>query len=803
MTMISLFSKLFGKKAPYRKTVQLPKTAQDSIPFIEAYDNGLFLVDEDKYTLIFAFENIDYSLIRDSEQVEVYQKYIRLLNSLPTDIEYQEFIMNTEIDISMLEKALIPPVLNDNIDKVLYQDYCKVMKSYIDETNDGSARKIMLAALSYKPFNKIDNVNILFTHYHSLRDFFVACKSDTHQLQPMEVFSLLHKFYHQFSETEFLLPKNFLSRGHRIKDYIAPSMFNFKPREIEIGMAYTRILFVKKYDRELDDGFIKDLLDNKEKICVSKHVIRMDKGKAAENIRKRVNEVQGRIQGRMEKNHKKGGDFVPFTYREKLQELEELQSSLSDSNCELFKIAVFVAVSAETKEDLEELTKYVRKKANDHQVVLDVLVGEQEKGLTTVLPFGNNQFRTKDSSKFYHLLSDAAGVLIPFSTVDHFSQKGICYGTSINSLTKSIITLDRTQEMNSNGFTLGTSGSGKSMFTKAEIIDVLMKNPEDEIIVIDPENEYLPLVREYDGEILKLSPDSPTHFNVFDTDLSYAEEGTNAIAIKSQFIMTIVETAKGFELTSGEKSIIDRCVKQLYRQFTASDGDKDMLPTLVDFYDLLLKQEEQEAHDIATCIELYAKGSFNVFAHHTNVNIAKRFLVIDIFEMGEQLRAVGLQVILEYLWQRVIENKAKGKRTWIWIDEFSYFFTDGEGKGTTRSGDFFAKVYKRIRKHGGTVTGITQNITEVLESKQAQRMLGNAEFVVLLQQKKEDLVAVTKLFDLSDSQAAYLKTGELGSGLIICGQKIIPFHKPIPQDSMMYKISTTKMSDQLEGDWNG
>ena len=358
--------------------------------------------------------------------------------------------------------------------------------------------------------------------------------------------------------------------------------------------------------------------------------------------------------------------------------------------------------------------------------------------------------------------------------------------------------------MNSNGFTLGTSGSGKSMFTKAEIIDVLMKYPNDEIIVIDPENEYLPLVREYDGEILKLSPDSPTHFNVFDVDLSYSEEGANAVAVKSQFIMTIVETAKGLALTSNEKSIIDRCVKQLYRQFMASGGEKEMLPTLVDFYNLLLNQKEQEAHDIATCIELYAKGSFNVFAHQTNVNINKRFLVIDIFEMGEQLRAVGLQVILEYLWQRVIENKSKGKRTWIWIDEFSYFFTDGEGKETTRSGDFFAKVYKRIRKHGGTVTGITQNITEVLESRQAQRMLGNAEFVVLLQQKKEDLVAVTKLFDLSDSQVSHLKTGELGSGLIICGQKIIPFHKPIPQDSLMYRISTTKMSekmpDRTEGD---
>ncbi len=207
--MTSVFSKLFGKKkAPFRKVTELPKTAQDSIPFIEAYDNGLLLVDEEKYTLIFAFENIDYALIRDSEQADVYDKYVKLLNSLPADVEYQEFIMNTEIDVSMLEKALIPPSYNPNIDRVLYQDYCKVMKSYIDETNDGSARKIMIGAISYRPVNKIDNFErIIFAYYYSLREYFLNCKSDANQLQPMKVFALLHKFYHQFDEAEFLLPK--------------------------------------------------------------------------------------------------------------------------------------------------------------------------------------------------------------------------------------------------------------------------------------------------------------------------------------------------------------------------------------------------------------------------------------------------------------------------------------------------------------------------------------------------------------------------------------------------------------------
>ena len=779
------------KKSPYKKTTELPKTAQDTIPFIEAYDNGLFLVDENKYTIIFAFEDIDYILIRDSDQDDVYQKYIKLLNSLPTHVQYQEFIMNTEIDVEVLRKAIVPDEAKNRFGRELYRDYCHIMDSYVAKANQGASKKIRLIAMSFSPKSKFEDATLLLRYYRDIQTYFQAMKSDTKQLQPMEVFSILHKFYHQFDHVDFLLPKNFLSRGRRIKDYIAPSMFSFKPKEIQIGKSFTRVMFVKRYDRTLNDTFISSLLDNSEKITVSKHIVRMDKGEAAALVKKRIFDLQGRIQKRKEKNYKEGTDFIPFTYKESLAELEDLQNRLSDSNCELFKIGVFVAISADSKENLELLTQFICDKAMEHQVQLDILTLQQANALTTIMPVANNQFTSSESSICTYLLSDAAGILLPFSAVNHFAENGTCYGISSNSSSTSLIVLDRTNEMNSNGFTLGTSGSGKSMFTKAELVDVIFKHPDDEIIVIDPENEYAPLCEAFGGELLKISPNSPTHFNVFDTDLSYSDEGANAIAMKSQFVMSICETAKGMGLTSNEKSIIDRCVKKLYKEFVASNGDKSYLPTLTDFYEILLRQNEQEAHDIATSIELYAKGSFDVFAHKTNVNISKPFLVIDIFEMGEQLRSVGMQVILEYLWQRVIENKAKGKRTWIWIDEFSYFFTDGEGKETTRSGDFFAKVYKRIRKHGGTVTGITQNITEVLESKQAQKMLGNAEFVVLLQQKKDDWNAVTKLFDLSESQAGYLKTGEKGSGLIICGQRIIPFKKPIPKDSLLYQISQT------------
>lgn len=650
----------------------------------------------------------------------------------------------------------------------------------------------MLVALSYQPQTKIDNVNVLFKYYREMQSYFSRLKVDTHQLMPEEVFKVLYEYYHPFDNTEFLLPTNYFSRGNRLKDYIAPSMFAFKGKEVEVGGSLTRIMYVHRYDRELDDRFISDLLDNNFKIAVSKHVIRVDKGDALEKVRQEIFNVQGQIQTRMEKNHQKGGNFMPFRLTDKLKELEELQQRLAGSNVELFEVAIFISLSAETKEELEELTKHIRTKATQHQITINYLSRQQEKGMNSVLPFGVNHLGKAIST---YLLTDAAGVLIPFSYRTYFNEKGIFYG--INSVTNSAIVLDRTNEMNSNGFVLGPSGSGKSMFIKLELTDVIYKYPNDEVIIIDPDEEYGALIMKenFDGETLKLSPNSATKYNIFDIDLTYSEEGKDAVAIKAEFILTVIETMKGSALTSEEKSILDRCIHMAYYDFQASGGkDSSKIPTLTTLYDLLKQQPEPEARQLALIMELYVTGSLKNFAEKTNININKKILVVDIFDMGDQLRAVGLQIVLEFVWQRVIANKKRGVRTWLICDEFSIMFNDGSN-GASRSGKFFVKVFSRIRKHGGVATGITQNIIDVLNSPDARSMLANAEFKILLQQKTDNLAEISKLFELSPSQEAFLKTGDVGTGLIICGKKIIPFDKRIDNKGKIYEMISTKFSE--------
>ena len=362
-----IFKKKKKNNSLFSDGMKIPKTAQDTIPFWEVYENGIFLVGEEKYTLIFSFENLDYKLLRDNEQLDIYEGYQKLLNALPTDVHYQEFIMNSEINATQLRKAMIPE--KRSIDNELYDNYYNdILEGKIAQSAQACAQKVMLIALSYTPTTKVDNVNVLFKYFRELQTYFANLGVDTHQLMPEEVFKIVHEYYHPFDSSEFMLPANFFSRGNRLKDYIAPSMFAFKAKETEVGPSLTRIMYVHSYDRELKDDFITDLIDNNHKITVSKHVTRVDKGAALEKVRQEIFAVQAQIQKRMEDNHKKGGNFIPFRLKDKLSELEELQDRLAGSTIELFEVSIFISLSAENKEDLEELTKFIKGKANKHQV---------------------------------------------------------------------------------------------------------------------------------------------------------------------------------------------------------------------------------------------------------------------------------------------------------------------------------------------------------------------------------------------------------------------------------------------------
>ncbi len=774
---------------------KIKNTSQQTIPFDEIYENGVIRTGN-TFSIAFRMTNIDYKLMKESDKEAFYNNYQKFLNALPAEIRYQELIDNGRFDKNLLKQALMPSKAlkkNSCIKDELIDDYIDIQSRKLSEA-DENCEKVIYGAISYTIKHKLDNPSQIFKYEKEIATRLLQLGISITRLNAVEYIKLIHSIYNPTED--FMLPDNLYQADVNLKDYIAPVHFDFKSKynrtgkHVQMGDTFARVLFAKRFSTSCDDEFLYDLMDNNYSVKISKHIQRIDKSEAMDILKKEINHLEGTIEKRRETNSKFGGQFIPYSLRNREKELLNLQEVLGEEDCELFECCFLIYLTAESEAKLDELSSYIRSKGRNHQVVIDNLVGQQERGLNSILPIAINELANEEINVCKTFITNAMANFIPFSFVAYFDVNGLDYG--VNTQTGNRILLDRTQEMNANGYILGTSGSGKSMMVKDEILSAIAKNPNDEFIIIDPENEYLPLLDYIDGERIILSPSSQTHINIFDTNLEYTTEDGNALATKTDFIMSFIASAKGMDLSRDETSIIDRVVKLAYRDFQNHNGDKEYLPTLPVFYKLLKEQPEQTAADIALNIEIYTKGTFDMFAHHTNVEVSKKLLIFDLFNMGEHLRPVGLHVLLEMIWQRVVENRRKGIRTWLWCDEFSVMFT---GKDTS-AGLFFKKVYQRIRKYGGVATAVTQNISEVLESKEATTMIQNAEFLVLAQQKGQDLKKLVDLFELSESQMAYLKTGNVGTGLIICGKKIIPFKNLVPKDTLTYKLFSTKFNEE-------
>lgn len=777
------------------KSKKIKKTSQQTMPFDEIYENGIIRTGN-TYSIAFRMENIDYKMMKEDDKDRFYDNYQKFLNSMPSEINYQEIIDNGKFDKKLLAQALIPgKAIKNNIciKSELIDDYINIQTRKLEESEE-NCEKVIYGAISYTTKHKLDTPAQIFKYEKEIATRLLQLGISIARLTAVEYMKLIHNIYNPTED--FLLPDNLYQSDVNLKDYIAPVHFDFKSKYnrtgkyIQMGDTFARVMFAKRFSTSCDDEFLYDLMDNNYSVKISKHIQRIDKSEAMDILKKEINRLEGTIEKRREQNNKFGGQFIPYSLQSREKELLNLQEILGEADCELFECCFLIYLTADSETKLDELSSYIRSKGRNHQVIIDNLVGQQERGLNSILPLAINELANEEINVCKTFITGAIANFIPFSFVAYFDVNGIDYGA--NTQTGNRIFLDRTQEMNANGYILGTSGAGKSMTLKDEILSAMIKNPNDEFIVIDPDNEYLTLLDYIYGERIILSPSSKTYLNIFDTDLEYSTDDGNAIAMKTDFIMSFCASVKGMNLSVDEMSIIDRVVKLVYRDFQEHNGDKQYIPTLPVFYKILKEQPEQTAADLALSIELYTKGTFDMFAHHTNVEVSKNFLIFDLFSMGEHLRTVGLQVVLEMIWQRVIENKRKGIRTWLWCDEFSVMFT---GKDTF-AGLFFKKVFQRIRKLGGVATAATQNITEVLESKEATAMLQNAEFLVLLQQKPKDLQKIVDLFELSESQTAYLKTGKAGTGLIICGKKIIPFKNLVPKDTLTYKLFSTKFNEK-------
>ena len=459
--------------------------------------------------------------------------------------------------------------------------------------------------------------------------------------------------------------------------------------------------------------------------------------------------------------------------------MKELQSQ----NERMFLVTFLVLNTGRTEQELENNVFQASSIAQKHNCNLCRLDFQQEQGLMSSLPLADCQIEIQRG-----LTTSSTAIFIPFTTQELYQsgKESLYYG--LNALSNNLIMVDRKKLKNPNGLILGTPGSGKSFSAKREIANAFLVT-DDDIIVNDPEGEYSPLVNRLKGQVIKISPNSTQFINPMDINANYSEED-NPLSLKADFILSLCELVVGGKegLLPVEKTVIDRCVHLIYRKYFADPCPENM-PILEDLYNALLQQGEKEAHHVATALEIYVKGSLNLFNHRTNVNVNNRIVCYDIKELGKQMKKLGMLIVQDQVWGRVTANRSAGKSTRYYIDEFHLLLKEEQ------TATYSVEIWKRFRKWGGLPTGITQNVKDLLRSPEIANILENSDFIYMLNQASDDRSILAQRLNISPHQLSYVTNSGEGEGLLFYGNVILPFIDRFPTDLELYRIMTTKLNE--------
>lgn len=762
-----------------KEKFKIPRSVQDVIPIDAMWEDGIFLVGKNKYSKCFKFTDINYSVASREDKEEMFLEYSELLNSFDTGATSKITIINRRLNKLDFQKTMFIKLEDDELDKYR-KEYNKMLLDKATASNGIVQEKCITITIEKK---NIEDARLYFLRIGTeLINKFKELGSVCVELEAVERLQLFHDFYRVGEETAFNF--DFISnmrKGHSFKDYICPDTFEIKDDYIKIGNRYARVLFLKEYANYIKDSMVAELTDINKNSMMSIDVIpiAMDEAvREAENRRLGVETNITNWQRRQNANNNFSA-IIPYDLEMQREQSKEFLDDLITRDQRMFMSVLTMVHTAETKEELDNDTEEILTIARKNLCQFGVLKFQQLDGLNTAMPFGVRKIDTLRT-----LTTESLAVFMPFRVQEIRETNGIYYGQNV--ISKNMIIADRKKLLNGNSLVFGVSGSGKSFITKEEIVFTMLKDKNADVIVIDPENEYTPLVKALGGEVIKVSATSGNHINAMDMNKNYAD-GANPVILKSEFILSLCEQLIGSDnLGAKQKSIIDRCTASTYRYYLQGNY-QGTPPTLQDFYQELLKQEETEAKEIALAIELFVNGSLNTFAKQTNVDTENRLICYNILDLGKQLLPLGMLVVLDSILNRITQNRAKGRNTYIFIDEI-YLLLRNE-----YSANFLYTLWKRVRKYGAYLIGITQNVEDMLQNNTARAMMANSELIIMLNQASTDRAELAKLLNISDLQLSYITNVGSGEGLLKIGSSLIPFSNKFPKDTELYKLMTTKL----------
>ena len=763
----------------------VPRTAQQSIPFQRMFPDGICRVTDRYYTKTIQFQDINYQLAQQEDKTAIFEEWCSFLNFFDSSIHFELSFMNMSTDADAFEKSIRIPYQNDGFDDVR-AEYGMMLRQQLQKGNNGLTKTKYLTfgieANSMKQAKpRLDHIEVdLMNNFHRLG---VAAKL----LDGMERLQLMHSMFHMGDQEKFRFDWKWLPKsGLSVKDYIAPTSFAFPGSRIfRMGKLYGAMSYLQITASDISDQLLKDFLDMDSSEIVTMHIQSVDQNKAIKQIKHTITELD-RSKIEEQKKAVRAGydmDIIPSDLATYGNDAKSLLKELQSQNERMFLLTFLVLNTGSTKQELETNVFQANSIAQKHNCNLRRLDYQQEQGLMSSLPLAYNQIEIQRG-----MTTSSTAIFVPFTTQELFQdgKEALYYG--LNALSNNLIMVDRKKLKNPNGLILGTPGSGKSFSAKREITNAFLTTSDD-IIVCDPEAEYAALVTRLKGQVIKISPSSTQYINPMDINSNYSEED-NPIALKSDFILSLCELVVGGKegLQPVEKTVIDRCVHQIYQTYFENPVSEQM-PILEDLYNALLMQEEKEARHVATALEIYVKGSLNLFNHRTNVDVNNRFVCYDIKELGKQMKKIGMLIVQDQVWGRVTANRSAGKCTRYYVDEFHLLLKEEQ------TAAYSVEIWKRFRKWGGCPTGITQNVKDLLTSREVENIFENSDFIIMLNQAAGDRQILASTLNISPHQLSYVTHSGEGEGLLFYGNVILPFVDHFPTNLELYRIMTTKLSE--------
>lgn len=770
-----------------------PRTAQQTIPFERMFQDGICRIGRDYYTKTIQFQDINYQLAQQEDKTEIFEEWCSFLNFFDSSVHFELSFMNLATDATDFERKIAIPHQKDGFNDVR-DEYSTVLLKQMEAGNNGLTKTKYITFGIHADSMKSAKPRLIHIEMDLLNNFKrLGVVAET--LDGYQRLALMHRQLHMGDKARFHFDWKYLvGSGLSVKDFIAPSGFEFPTgRYFKIGDLFCAMSFLSIDASDISDRMLADFLGMESTQIVTMHIQSVDQNEAIKTIKHTITELDRSKIEEQKKAVRAGYDMeiIPSDLATYGRDAKALLKELQTQNERMFLLTFMVLNTGRSMQELENNIFQASSIAQKHNCNLIRLDFQQEQGLVSTLPLAYNEVDIQRG-----MTTSSTAIFVPFTTQELFQDhRGALY-YGLNALSNNLIMVDRKLLKNPNGLILGTPGSGKSFSAKREIANLFLVT-DDDIIISDPESEYSALVDRFGGQVIKISPTSNQYINPMDINMNYSDDD-NPIALKADFILSLCELIVGSKegLQPVEKTVIDRCIRQIYQKYFENPTPENM-PILEDLYNKLLEQDEPEAKHVATALEIYVSGSLNVFNHRTNVELTNRLVCYDIKDLGKQLKKIGMLVVQDQVWGRVTENREAGKSTRYYMDEMHLLLREEQTAAYT------IEIWKRFRKWGGIPTGITQNVKDILASKEVENIFENSDFIYMLNQAVGDRSILAKQLNISPHQLSYVTHSGEGEGLLFYGNVILPFVDRFPKDTELYKIMTTKWIDKAEDEVDG